>query len=751
MTETVAIDSQEEEKDPKAAKHRYLQEISFYEEKSSSWEEKSNKIIRRYKDERSPRESRVGRFNILWSNVQTLMQALYSRLPKPDIERRFRDKDKLGRVSSQVLERAITFFVNQQYDNVVRQAVLDRLLPGRGTAWVRYEPKFKDIEFGGTEGIAEDGAQITDDAGYDESEYGDESLQEVADELLCWDYVHWGDFGHNNARTWEEVYLVWRKAYMSSEELIKRFGKEKADKIPLDYVLKGVKDQTIPTAIKKATIYELWDKSECKAVWLHKDVDDLLDEMDDPLRLSGFFPCPQPLYATLANDDLLPVADYREYQDQAIELDDLTSRIMAMQKAIKAAGCYDASVPALQRILSEGVENQLIPVDQWAILSEKGGLAGAIQFLPMQEIAKTLLNLYEAREKVKSDLYEISGMSDILRGATNPIETATAQSIKSKFATLRLGGMQDDVSRFNRDLIKIGAEIIAEHFQIETLKKISGIQLLTAQEKQFLQAKASNPQLAMMPLPPELANMNQSKLAELMEQPTWEEVAQLFKDERLLSYKVDIETDSTIKFDEDAEREARTSFLTAVGGFLKEAMAVQTPELAPLMAKMLMFGVRGFKVGKELESSFELAIEELEKKAAAPQQPKVDPEMQKMQIEMQLKQQEMQLKAQLDREAMQNDLQLKQAQMQMDLQREEAESQQQERRLAAQAQVDSNQANVDSQLERMKHENEMQLKMAIEKLKVETQIMLQEMKLQADANMQSQAISANNVVEQFNL
>lgn len=730
---------------------RWVQEIRFYESKAERWEEKSKKILRRYKDERSPREQRTPRFNILWSNIQTLLPALYSRRPKPDIERRFRDKDDLGRYSSMVLERAITFFVNEQFDSAIRQAVLDRLLPGRGTVWARYEPHFKDTEVNDNEEVAEEGEQITDDVepnaasnrGSDSEPV--EQSEELSDEQICWDYVHWQDFGHTFGRTWEEVDALWRKVYLTREELKARFGDEIGSDVVLDYSPHDLKDSKYEEIQKKATIYEIWCKSDKKAIWIHKDYQKgPLDQEDDPLELTDFYPCPMPLYATLANDDMIPTPDYLEYQDQANELDEITSRMGSIIKALKVAGVYDSSAQGVERLLSEGTENQLIPIAQWAVFGEKGGLKGVMDFLPLDTILQALLGLYEAREKVKGDLYEITGIADIIRGATNANETATAQQIKSQFGTLRLSANQDEVQRFVRDLVKIGTEIIANHFGIDTIKKICGVQLLTQQEKQLIQQrmqtlatyqqqKQTNPQAQLPPpqlppLPPELQKLDAEDTQELLENPTWEEVEQLLHEQVTLAYKIDIETDSTIKFDQDAERAARVEFLQAAGGFLQAAMQVQNPDLEPLLAKMLMFGVRGFKVGKELESAFEVTIHKMEKDAQDPSKKKPDPEMAKVQGQLEIQ------KAQLAA-----DQQMEQMRMQAEQQKAQLQEQREEKETQADMAAEQFKAKMDNEFKTKIATLDNDYKMAIAKLDSETKIAVAQ--ISAKASLQTTAMS----------
>lgn len=752
---TTQDDDDDYTSDPKEAKkvHRWVQEIDFYETQSRQWVEKGKKILRRYKDDRSPREQRVPRYNILWSLVESTLPALYGNNPKPDIERRFRDKDDVGRIASMVLERSITYFVNESYGDAVRQAVKDRVLPGRGLVWVRYEPHFKDVSQDENEETSEEGYQLTDDVtdtndgsgeevDLGESENIDEKPeQEVSNELVAWDYVHWQDFGHTFGRTWDEVSAAWRKVYLVRKELEERFGEEVGKKIVLDYSPHDLKDNKYDEVEKKATIYEIWDKADKKVYWIHKDyVHCPLDEQDDPLGIDGFWPFPMPLYATLANDDCIPVPDYIEYQDQAAELDELTSRIGAITKAVKVAGVYDKSASGIERLLAEGVENQLIPVDQWAIFAEKGGMKGVMEILPMQEILQTLLGLYQAREQVKGDLYEISGSADIMRGQSDPDETAKAQGIKAQFGTMRLNDKQEQVKRFCRDLIKIGTQIIANHFSIETIKKICGVQLLTEQEKQivqmrkqaleqFAQVRKQNPQLPppqLPPLPDWLMKCDQEDMEELMENPTWEEIEKLLQDEITLSYKIDIETDSTIKFDQEAEKASRVQFMEAVGQFISASTKNTNPDLNPLLAKMLEFGVRGFRVGKELETAFEIAIHKLEKDASGP--PKPDPEMMKMQGEQQLAQAKMQA-----------DQAMAQQRVQADLQIEAAKSESEAKRLQLQSQVDAHQGQVDAEVEKFKIELEGQMEMQKAKLESETRIVVAQ--IQAKASMKQAAMT----------
>lgn len=661
----------------------YVQEIRLYEKAADKWLKRSRKIVRRYKDERpttGQNDTSPSRFNILWSMVQTQRPALYAKPPKPDIARRFKDADPVGRVAADVLERCTAYTVNAQTHRAIGQAVLDYLLPGRGILWVRYEPHFRDVAVKAPN--ADEGPETTDSADTDDYESSEElDYEEVED-----DYVNWPDFGHNVARTWEEVWGVWRRVYMDRDALKKRFPGLGA-KVPLT---RGTKtdDDKIDELNGKAEIYEFWDSRDRAVKWFHRDMDEFLDDLPDPLQLEDFFPCPCPLLANAANDSLIPVPDYVQYQDQAVELDDLTARITSLTESVKVAGIYDASAEAISKLLTSGVENKLIPVESWAAFGDKG-FAGLMAFLPLKEIVEALIALYEAREKVEQVIYGITGMSDIIRGQSDPDETMGAQKIKSNFATMRLSERQAEVQRFARDIVSINAQIIAQHFSLDTIKQISGVRLFMAAEKKAIQAGT--------PPPP---GIDQDTLETMMTDPTWEEVMALLKNHCMRSFRIDIETDSTIKADQEAEKAARIEFLKAAGGFLQQATETgqQVPAMVPLLSQMLMFGVRAFPVGKELESTFATTFAKLEKAAANPQ-PRPDPAMAKVQADAQAKQMQAQMDQQAQAAKLASEEKLAQMKMQMEAATDQHRNELEAARDQARIQADMHLAHVKMQNE----------------------------------------------------
>jgi hypothetical protein len=652
--------------------------IAQYERTFKEWEGRADKIVKRYRDESRSRNNPNAKFNILWSNVQTITPAVFARLPRPDVSRRFRDNDPIGRVASMMLERALEYEIEHygDYASAMKQAVQDRLLGGRGTAWVRYEPHITG-EMAGDD-MPEDGLQVTEDTDETETEGGiyRESEERIEYECAPVDYVYWRDFGMTTARTWEEVTAVWRKVYMERPALVERFGEELGGKIPLDTKPDTSKsfNEKMTEGSREALIYEIWDKTSGQVIWISKSMGKILDTRDDPLQLENFWPCPKPMFSTLTTDSLIPVPDFVLYQDQARQLDTLADRIDGFIHALKVRGVYDAAEPSLGRLFTEGENNALLPVKNYGAFSEKGGLQGAINLVDIKPIAEGLQMAYQAMDQVKGQIYEIMGIADIQRGQTDPNETLGAQIIKSNNASGRLKTMQHEVVNFATALLQIKAQIICQHFTEDTIIKISGAMQLSPQDQALI--------------PQALA---------------------LLKDEPAKNFRIEVTSDSMIYQDEQQEKQDRVEFLTAVSGFMQTALPVAqgVPELTPLLMEMLKFGVTAFKAGKGLEGLIDETADQFRQQAeAAKGQPKPpSPEQQKMEMDMQIEQ----AKMQAEQQKLQMQAQIEQAKIQGQIELEKAKQE---------FQAQENQLKF--QLEDQRNREQMQMEMELEQSKMDT-------------------------------
>lgn len=774
-------------KGPSGENARWIAEIDLFESQQKPMFVRFDKIVKRYRNEswRDDTPSATGidangrGFAMFWANVETLKPTIYAQPPKADVQRRWKDKDPVARVAATTLERCLDYFIDtENFRDSTTACRDDYLIVGQGTQWHRYVPHFHDVTLRtpvrkvGAQGpgVADQGLQTTNNSEpYDpddaDSEYEaqgpdgykplgpkekpqsdakglyiNRTHQEIQSEEWVPDYVYWSDFGWTpGARTWAEVYCVWRKTYLTRDELCDRFGDELGKKVRLDYspgknAETGEDGTESKQSFKKATVYEIWNSTARQTYWVSRSYDgDLLDKRAYPIKLSGRFPCQKPIWATQTNGQIAAVPDYLQYQDQAQEMDTLTQRIYVLMDTIRVRYLYAGNMTDLQNLLQNSGDNDGTPVASDLLALMGGDINKAVWFFPIEKMVEALNELMAARERVKQDAYEITGISDIIRGATDPNETLGAQQIKAQTGAVRIRDRQKNFADFVRGALRIGADIIVNHFQAETIADIADIKTipeamhikgpdgewhdpkevaamiaaLQKQQQASMMASAGPPAApsqsgappmpggpfvpqaqppgsgAQIPpqMPPQMMpgvpqgfpvspmmpsmGMGHNGGPPMGPQQTLGEAAiALLKDPLQRQFRIDIETDSTIALDEATEKSARVEFVTAVGQFLEAATQITaTPmgaELAPLLGEILLFAVRGFKVGTQLEGAIESAIEALQEKAKNPPPPPPDPAMVKAQADAAA----VQAQAANDRAKTQGELAIQQAEAQ---------------------------------------------------------------------------------------
>ena len=593
-------------------------ELNAADDEETDWRKESEDVIDRY---RAGRElvaiGREKKFNILWSNTETLKGALFARMAKPDIRRRYLDRDPAGRQVAEVLERALEYSADVHDEkDIIAGAIEDYLLPGRGTVWVVKEDVTIDVP-------------IVDELGFETGE----TVEEIGDQRVFFEYVHWEDYRESPAKRPEDV--RWRaRRHLMTRENLRELSPDQADLIPLNWTPTDKKYES-DDVFRRAEVWEIWCKDTRKRYYVVKGYTKLLVEEKDPYELQNFFPTPKPLISIKTNGTGVPVPEFRLYQDQADELDRITTRIAKLTDGLRRRGIYDGSVPELAK-LAEASDNTFVPADNYANLTQKGGLANAMQTEDISQTAGVLTGLYQQRAQLIQTIYEVTGISDVIRGSTNPNETATAQRLKGQFGSMRLKQRQDQVQIFIRNLYRIRAELIAEHFQPYILQNMTGLQVTP-------------------------------------------EMLQIMRSDKLRSYRVDVETDSTVFEDAQMERQSRIEFVNTLGSYMEKALVIvqSAPDLTPIAFQALEFMVRGFKIGREFEDLIDEAkqnsMQQMQQQMQMRQQmqqqgPPPDPKMIEAQQKAQLKNVELQQKGQLKSAELQQKGQLEMAKMGQDAQ-----------------------------------------------------------------------------------
>jgi hypothetical protein len=622
------------EKTPKKGQGYWTKQLMAAEKRQKKFLKQGNLVVQRFLDERGagdPYERSRGdvpsRLNLFHKNISTIMAMMFGQTPKLDVTREHYDPDDdVARVAALIIQRMLQTDVNpsgSDLASVLNASLQDRLLPGLGVARVRYA---FDTET--SEAIDPETMEI-------------EEIETVTDERAPIEYVHWQDNLWGWGRTWNEIPWWGFRAWMDKYEVEERFGEKVAKNLEYKRQSASDDDSGDPDQhkdnVEKAEIWEIWCKAERKVYWYSKGQRSILDEKDDPLQLRGFWPMPRPMMANLTTTMMMPKADFLIAQDLYNEIDELQSRISVITKAVKVVGVYDKGAgDSVGRMLKEGVENDLIPVDNWAMFAEKGGLQGTIQWFPVQEIVATLQVLQAVQQEKMSQLYEVVGLSDIMRGAnTDQYTAAKTQGMKAKMGSISIQALQDEFARFASELEGLKAEIIAKHYERESIVDQSNAGFLPEADKGLV-APALN----------------------LIQSPD-------------VKWRVNIKPETLAMIDYAQIKSERTEFLMSMAQFIQSATgAIQAvPGSTPILLELMKWGMAGFKGAEYLEGTFDQAID------MAKQMPPPGQEQDKGPSPEEIKLQVEQMKLQGQQQKLQGELQKIQAKAQADIQTQQAKIQ----------------------------------------------------------------------------
>lgn len=729
---------------------RWVDEIDMSREREKEWRKDGKEAEALYEAAKEDEDS----FNILYSNTETLAPSLYGNMPKPVVQRRFRDEDDLGKAVSQAGQRVLEFLLDTNseeydtFDESMKDATHDALLPGRGLVEFCYHAETADMPGKGTageDGYEAPGSQLVSECVYPKS------------------FV-WNRFYHGYAKRWCDVPWCAVELYLDKSAVEKEFGKEIAANTL--YTIEGDankdrpgegKDNEVKTKIKTACIYKIWDKKKREIVWISPNhPTSILRTDEDELKLTGFYPFPRPIRFLRKSNNLNPTTLYKLYRTQARELNTISTRLIGLLKQCKIRGVYDSSIGELEEVLKQE-EGSLVPAEQVAALQNTKGLEGAIWLMPIDKIVGVIKELYVAREACKRTIYEITGISDIVRGQSVATETLGAQKIKQEWVTLRLKNMQKEVQRFVRDALRIMLEIAAKRFQPETWAKMTGLPYVTAEQLQQAQMvaqgakQAAQQQASMMP-PPQPGQPPQPppqpqippEVQQALQAPQWDQVITVLKDDMQRQFKIDIETNSTLDVDASEDKQNLADLMNAISQFLNGVSPLVEKQMLPFQAAqaMLLVVVRKFRFGPEIEDY----IKEMREPP-----PPTDPNAAKNAADAQQKQAELAYEQQKDAADRQqqaaegqqkHDATLAEHQKELQLQQNEigASASADMRKIAAER--EANLAALSSQRETERYKADLQRKTDIDKATLEGAVAIQVAQIQAKAKADDSARKA---------
>lgn len=746
--------------EPKASKP-WLAMLEDYEDAFDDYNHRADNIDKLFADlEKLANNTRDREFQLLWSTMQVIGPSIYARAPVPVVVPKFKDRDLVKGTASELLERcSVVNFDLNDIDGVMKLVRDDLALQNRGVIRLLYEDKDGEPDY----------------------------------EKACIMHVDRKDYRHEPARNDSEVGWKAFAAYKTRGEMRKRFKKYSGDAYKdVEYkILKDDRERGAADSIKKCKVWEIWSKTHNKVVWVAEGSDVVLDENPPHLKLEGFYPCPRPAYGTLQRGSLVPVPDVLQYKDQLEEINQLTGRIHALSDALKVRGFYPAGAgeigDAIETALKTNDNRQvMVPISNWAAFGS-GSAKDTIVWLPIEVIAATITQLVELRRQVIEDVYQIVGISDIMRGQADngPKKTATEQNLKAQFGSVRIRDRQAELVRIARDTVRIAAEIMAENFSKKTLLAMSQMDIpseaqikqqigqLTAQAEAEVKAKlqeaASNPELMQKAqenpqqakqmadqMQAEIVGKVQPQIEKLKAKPTQEQVFGLLKDQKIRPFTLDIETDSTIQPDEDAEKQRRTEFLGMLGTVMKQVgeMVMAQPATAPFAGEIIKFAVAPFRAGRTMDQAIDDFVDAMTQQMSKPQpnpeaeaaKAEAQAEQQRTQADMAMKDKELQGKLQIeqmkmqgDQEARAQDAQIKQQEAGMKMQQIEAESRRDEQRF-----------NMEMQLKNMEMQfKQQELGLKMQAAEVDNQMKMQTAQINAQSAQQQAQIKTEAAEQQM--
>lgn len=566
------------------AKHWHT-EIKAAKKYCENWHQQGESINERYLDKRATGEEAKSKYNLFTVNTQILVSTLYAKFPTPMVTREWEDQeDDVARVAGNILERNLKVRDRDDFDESMKYAIIDRMVPGMGQVWFRYDPTIVSEPVMGQPDMLTGQQQPVMDPATGQQQMMDRLVYED----VVTDYIHWRDFLWSPCRVWKECRWVARACKMNKQDVEKRFGPDIANALKYKKGTVGDgkelntgTDDNKDQVVMYATIFEIWCKRTRTIYWVVEDYPTILDTKADPFKLVNFWPCPKPLFALQSTGSTVPRPDYLMVQDQYKELDEVNNRITYLERAVKVVGVYDKTNKEIGQIFTGNLDNKMIAADNFAQFSEKGGLKGMIDWMPITDIVNAIERLRTYRQDLIQQIYELSGISDIMRGATKASETLGAQELKAQYGGVRLQFMQMGVGAFVEEALEIKSNIMVKMFQPQTLLMRSNIAMTADRE---------------------------------LAQPAVELLRS-----QLAFFRVKVHADSMAVPEFNAERDARMQYLRMVSEFMMSMAPLleKEPGATPYLLEMLQWGAASFRSGRTIEGTLDRMVEAAKQAAAA--------------------------------------------------------------------------------------------------------------------------------------
>lgn len=591
-----------------------------------------------------------------WASVKTLEPAYYSRTPRITSKRTFDVEDETARVASILVERLGNFLVeNSNFDSAMQSAVLDFIHGDKATVQVNYSVEIiednnrinlyevqseqGDTVYTTADGAVYDGEVFKDEEGLfgqTSDEYPDN--QKILLTACPFDEVLHTPDAKNESEIREKAYYFW----MTKDEAVERFGEEKTRSISWKRVKnkednKSEREEDEGSGEQFLEGWECWSRTNKKVYWVSEQYHDgFLDEREDLYQLEDFFPSCKFIISSKPSKDLYPTSAFKHCEAVLEELKTASRKISKLIKAIRRRALVDGASDELIDALTRLNDAEFIPVQNLNHILEKGGIQNMVWYVPVQELVASITEFTQLQDKFKNEFYEWFGLPDILRGATDPLETAKAQEIKATSAHDRFKYNKKLVACLAREAVQKMVDLALATFTDDYLAEVVGYRFLS-EDKQALYLPAM----------------------------------ELLKNDKSRIVRVDIETDTMSFADEQMRAQQVGQAVQAIMSGLEKVaqMAQISPDFARVGLQALLYSLDTLSVGKEFSGQVKQSVNALLEKMSQSNDAPPPPDYAQMQL--QLQQQDMQIRAQQK----ERELQIKEMETSLKAQKQEQDAQ----------------------------------------------------------------------------
>lgn len=580
-------------------------------------------------------------YPIYKTSVDKLESALFAKCPEPRSKRKFGIQDEMAltmalindRLASHLIEDGDCFeawcaarsdFVHAAkasvqviYSTDTEDYRVPLQVSGEGKEAIYYEEKVEEPYDG--EVLEENGKYFYN------GKRAKEGTKRIKLAPCLFDEILHTPEAKSNAEVREKAY----KFCLSEEEAEKLFNADKSKTLPYK-VAKDYKESSSDSGAETGSpgkVLEGWEiycSNSKKVYWVCEDhTTDFLLVENDNLQLRKFFPSTPFIFQNKRRKNLYPTPAWVYLAPTARQLTNLYGRIFDLIEGIqRKALVYGASEELIDALNSPGLT--YVTAGKMLDILEKGGLQNLIQFVPVQELVASLTETIQLEEHFKNNFSEFFHLPEILRGQSDPNQSATQSEILQDEAHDTFRTSKELVVKLARDSVELMLDLAYRVYSDQEIQDIIGYKYLP---------KGT-------PAMPPSEEEPEGVPARLGHYERFPEALNRLRNDNQRLISIDFETDSSSFRDDKRELEkAQVIGKTAIDSL--NMIGGLEPQFVPIGLDMTLAVLESMGGSSKTEDMLRKAVADLEKIRSKPTPPPPDTEMMKLEV----KKQEVEIKA----------------------------------------------------------------------------------------------------------